>query len=98
MSCETGQFHAHRRIKMKQVVHIEADIPEDRKLEITLPDDFPPGKAEITISVAPKKRRSTAQDLLNSEIFGMWADRTDITDSTEFARELRRKAWTRAKG
>jgi hypothetical protein len=31
----------------------------------------------------------TAADLLNSELVGLWADRTDIGDSREFARRLR---------
>jgi len=43
-----------------------------------------------------QRNRSTAKDLLNSEIFGMWADRTDIKDSVEFVRELRERAWRRA--
>jgi hypothetical protein len=34
----------------------------------------------------------TGADLLGSDLIGMWADRTDITDSLEFARQLRRKA------
>jgi|tagenome__1003787_1003787.scaffolds.fasta_scaffold19525750_1 hypothetical protein len=34
----------------------------------------------------------TVADLLNSEIVGLWADRTDITDSREFARRLRYEA------
>jgi hypothetical protein len=34
----------------------------------------------------------TGADLLGSDLIGMWADRTDITDSLEFARQLRRAA------
>ena len=34
----------------------------------------------------------TARDLLQSDLVGMWADRTDIDDSLRFARELRRQA------
>jgi hypothetical protein len=41
------------------------------------------------------KRRMTAADLLNSDLVGLWADRTDIGDSREFARRLREKAQTR---
>lgn len=39
----------------------------------------------------------TGAELLASPLFGMWADRTDIRDSSEFARELREKAQRRCK-
>jgi len=41
------------------------------------------------------KKRLTARQLLNSELIGLWKDRTDITDSVTYARELREKAQTR---
>jgi len=31
-------------------------------------------------------------DLIDSELIGIWADRTDIADSQEFARQLRHRA------
>lgn len=34
----------------------------------------------------------TARDLLQSELVGLWADRTDIGDSLTFARQLREQA------
>ncbi len=34
----------------------------------------------------------TLGDLLESPLVGMWADREDIVDSAEFARELRKRA------
>jgi hypothetical protein len=37
----------------------------------------------------------TFGDLLRSEFFGMWADREDIQDNVEFAKQLRQKAWKR---
>ena len=33
-----------------------------------------------------------ASDLLTSELVGLWADRTDIENSSHFARQLRQKA------
>ena len=39
-----------------------------------------------------RQKRCTTKDLLNSEIFGTWADRMDIKDSAGFARELRERA------
>lgn len=35
------------------------------------------------------------KDLLNSGVVGIWANRKDIKDSTEYARKLREKAQTR---
>lgn len=40
---------------------------------------------------------TTAGDLLNSGLIGIWADRTDIGDSTEFARQLRHQAEHRSR-
>jgi len=42
--------------------------------------------------------QGTAADLLASGLFGIWKNRTDITDSIEFARELRRRAEQRPHG
>ncbi len=40
----------------------------------------------------PRLKTFTGKQLLESGIVGMWADRTDIGDSVEFARKLRREA------
>ena len=32
-------------------------------------------------------------EFANPEFYGAWADRTDITDSTEYVRQLRREHW-----
>jgi hypothetical protein len=37
----------------------------------------------------------TAQGLLESEIVGMWRDRSDIADSPDYARQLREQAQRR---
>lgn len=85
---------------MVRTLNVKADIPANRELDlhITLPADVPLGPAEIVLVVssvaAPKS--STLGDLLNSEFFGMWRDRTDISDSIDFARELRSQAWKRS--
>ncbi len=33
-------------------------------------------------------------EFANPEFYGAWADRTDIADSTEYVRQLRRKQWS----
>ena len=42
-----------------------------------------------------QKRPMTGKDILNSGFVGLWEDRTDIGDSVEFARRLRKDAETR---
>jgi hypothetical protein len=55
-----------------------------------------PGKkgeeAEVIVLFEPSHRQQgmTLGDLLNSDIVGMWKDRTDIGDSVEYARKLRK--------
>jgi hypothetical protein len=39
----------------------------------------------------------TASELLASGLVGLWSNRTDITDSREFARRLREQAQTRSR-
>lgn len=43
------------------------------------------------------KRPMTGKDLMESGLVGLWKDRTDIGDSVEYARKLRREAETRRK-
>ena len=42
------------------------------------------------------KRRMTAHDLLNSELIGLWKERSDIVDGATYARQLRNQAQTRS--
>jgi len=41
------------------------------------------------------QRTMTAEDLLGSGLVGLWAERSDLGDSGEFARHLRTQAQTR---
>ena len=43
-------------------------------------------------STNPSRPIRTGMDLRGSELIGIWADRSDITDSGEIARELRYQA------
>jgi hypothetical protein len=43
----------------------------------------------------PKTGRELLAALEASGVIGVWADRRDIGDSVEFARQLRERAWTR---
>jgi len=83
---------------MVRTVNLNTEIPADRKLHISLPPDVPPGPAEIVLVVSSSadSAPSTLGELLDSEFFGMWRDRADITDSFEFARDLRSRGWKRS--
>jgi hypothetical protein len=82
---------------MVRTLNLTADIPASRELHINLPADFPEGPAEIVLVVSPNKQAKlpTLGDLRDSEFFGMWRDRSDIGDSTDFARTLRSEGWKR---
>ena len=83
---------------MVRTVNINADITANRELHITLPADIPLGPAEIVVVVSSSTTSVASKlgDLLNSEFFGMWRDRTDIKDGSEFARDLRSQGWKRS--
>ncbi len=82
---------------MVRTVTLKADIPASRKLCIKLPADVPTGSAAVVITVSPagSSPPATFGDLLNSEFLGMWRDRSDIDDSSEFARKLRSEGWNK---
>jgi hypothetical protein len=75
---------------------IKTIVPTDHRLVVQVPEEVPAGPAEVVVrSVeAPSVGRGTGADLLASGLFGIWENRSDITDSLEFARELRRRAFS----
>jgi hypothetical protein len=81
-----------------KTLNINADIPANRELRITLPDDVPTGPAEIVVIVSPGKchGNSTFGALAESDFFGIWKDRQDVTDSIQFSQDLRSKGWKRS--
>jgi hypothetical protein len=76
---------------------VKAVVGEDHLAQIRFPDNMPAGECQLfVVAVSGESRRkTTVGDLLQSEIFGMWSDRTDIGDSAEYARTLRERAWKR---
>ena len=66
-------------------------ITADGHLQVELPSDLSPGPVEIEIRPAQVQGISL-DEILKSDLVGLWADRTDIDDSIEYARELRRRA------
>jgi hypothetical protein len=79
---------------------INLDTVIDKDGEISI-NGLPFKKGDrVTMTIrreALNKRRIplTGKRLLESGLVGMWEDRTDIGDSTEFARMLREKAQRR---
>lgn len=37
-----------------------------------------------------KKEKFTCKDLLNSDLVGIWKDRTDLADTVKFVEEIRK--------
>ena len=54
-------------------------------------------QVEVLLLFTPpsKRPRLTAKQLLNSELIGLWKNRTDIADSLGYARQLREQAQRR---
>ncbi len=79
---------------------IKTIVPPDHRLVVEVPEEVPAGPAEVIVRSVdvPSVARGTAADLLASGLFGIWKNRTDITDSLEFAKELRRRAEQRPHG
>jgi hypothetical protein len=85
---------------MKRMV-VTARVSSDGVLHLHLPVGQMEADKEVQVTVeaapAPKGKRQalSACDLLHSGLVGMWAVRSDIGDSREFARRLRQQAQTR---
>ncbi len=53
------------------------------------------GIAKPEVPPSDGTKEHTLGELLESEFFGMWKDREDISDSATYARHLREIAWRR---
>jgi len=83
-----------------EAIRIQQIVQEDGELHIPNVPVVKGQQVEVLLlfrSVSPKlkRRHMTALDLLNSELIGLWKDRTDITDSSVYARQLREQAQQR---
>jgi hypothetical protein len=81
---------------MVKRLNLIAEIPPNRELHITLPNDVPTGPAEIVLDVSSATRPgdSTLGALAGSDFLGLWKDRPEITDS--FAQTSRSLGWKRS--
>jgi hypothetical protein len=53
--------------------------------------------AAVTEAPGAERQTLTAHALATSELVGLWADRTDLPDSPDYARQLRRQAEQRTR-
>jgi hypothetical protein len=65
----------------------QVDLPINQPLKINA--------ESLPLSSDTDTPTGTFADLLNSGLVGIWKDRTDIGDSLEFARKLRKQAEAR---
>lgn len=71
---------------------LKGRITSDRKLIVDIPQDVLPGPVEVILlqeTLLKTGMRSASKT--KHPAFGVWADRSDITDSAEFAAELRKR-------
>jgi len=88
---ETASANVIPKTTIREVLEELEDLDPQRMAEVRDFVVFLKGRQKKQ-QPAAKRRHLTAQDFLDSGLAGMWADRTDIGDSAEFARKLRRRA------
>jgi hypothetical protein len=70
------------------------EIPEDRRLrlDLTLPEDFPAGKAKVRVFISPDAETGPLPPL--SELAGSLKDSPNFSgDPMEIQRKIRSNAW-----
>lgn len=83
-----------------EAIRIQQIVQEDGELHIPNVPVVKGQQVEVLLllrSVPPKLKRghTTARELLNLELIGLWRERTDIADSSIYARQLREQAQRR---
>ena len=78
-------------------IHIHKTIEKDGEISLTGLPVQAGQEVEITVDISADKPTLTAQQLAESELVGLWADRKDIEDSSAFARQIREQAQRRWK-
>jgi hypothetical protein len=69
---------------MADIIHIQATIERDGEVHLSNLPVKRGQQVELSIQITPmpvEGARLTAQQLLVSDLLGMWQDRTDIGDS-----------------
>jgi hypothetical protein len=79
-------------VREQQILDVLHEVPAERWGEVL---SFIRSLAAGPRQPAPEKPPLTAAGLLESGLIGMWAGRTDLGETREFARRLREQAQTR---
>ena len=78
---------------------LKGKVTADHRLQLTVPNSIPPGEVEvIVLRSEPQKKAASRARKPSPNVHpaaGIWADRDDISDSAEFAADLRRRLETR---
>lgn len=68
---------------MTRMISMQVDVPPDRRLFISVPQDVPVGPAQvIIIRLDQAPPAGTAAEMVSSPLFGLWAGRDDIDFTT----------------
>ena len=79
-------------------IHARQTIEKDGEVTVSGLPYRKGERVELTLLIQPASTSQTqqtgltARELLHSELIGLWSKRTDIRDSTTFARQLREQA------
>ncbi|MFN8486660.1 MAG: hypothetical protein U0350_03650 [Caldilineaceae bacterium] len=84
-----------------EAIRLQKIVQEDGELYLPNLPVVKGQQVEVVVlmrSLTPKTKRQcmTARQLLNSGLIGLWKNRTDITDSSSYARQLREQAQRRS--
>ena len=75
---------------------VKSKVGSDGVLHLDLPVGQADADKDVLVTVEPSANSPMcAADLLNSGLVGIWAGRTDISDSREYARRLREESQVR---
>lgn len=78
--------------------YVETYLQEEAAKQETPVEEYTAKFIEDSVPAPQPKNGAELLALLEKEgIVGMWADRTDIGDSSEYARQLRKQAETRSR-
>lgn len=83
-----------------QAIRLKRTVKKNGELHLTRLSVVQGQQVELLLLVDQKtepqrKKKLTARSLLASGLNGMWKDRADLGDSSEYARQLREKAQRR---
>jgi len=73
---------------------IKGTVTEDRRLEVKVPRSVSPGKVEVVLIPEPREpRRGSARPRKANHhpAAGLWRNRKDIGETTDFVVQLRRR-------